>query len=168
MKLSSRIISYCAILIAISILLRKFLTIPLPIGILNFGGFPIILAGLMLGPVAGGITGALSDIIGATLAPHGPYIPFFTITSALTGIIPPLAMRIFSKNASNSFGIILISISIAQIITKIFMIPFIMEFCFGIPYQIYIFKSLAVEVVHIPIYAFFAHAILKSLNRRIE
>ncbi|MCQ2735738.1 MAG: folate family ECF transporter S component [bacterium] len=166
MKLSAKTISYCAILIALSVLLRKFLTIPLPAGVLNFGGFPIILAGLMMGPAAGALTGALSDIAGAAIAPHGPYIPFFTITSAITGIIPPVIVKFFPQKDRSSFPAALAAAGAAQIATKILMIPFIMQFCFGIPAEIYMVKSIAAEIIHIPAYAFFSHEIIKALNRR--
>jgi len=46
----------------------------------------------MLGPVVGGLTGAIADIGGVLMTggAAGPYFPGFTVSSFLTGFIPGL------------------------------------------------------------------------------
>ena len=98
-KLDIKTITLMAMLTAISIILTRFLSID----ILNkttrigFGSTPIIFSGVFLGPVAGGIVGALSDLLGMFIAPSGPYHPGLTVSSALTGIIPGLIAYFMPK-----------------------------------------------------------------------
>ena len=155
MKLNAKLIVNMAMLIALSIILKRFMTIPLPIGILNFGGFPIIFSGA--------ITGILSDITGYMIFPRGPYIPIFTITSMLIGLLPPLIITLIKKRHNVSFLSILIAIMIPQSLTKLFIIPLTMQFFFGIPFFISFTKCLITELIHIPIYSFFSYSILKKI-----
>lgn len=163
MKLNAKMMVNMAMLISLSIILKRFMTIPLPVGILNFGGFPIIFSGLFLGPYAGAITGILSDITGYLVFPRGPYIPIFTITSMLTGLLPPLIIILLRKKDNASFLSIFIAILITQSLTKLFIIPLTMQFCFGIPFFISFTKCLIAEAIHVPIYSFFSYSILKKI-----
>ncbi|MFI3168699.1 MAG: folate family ECF transporter S component [Faecalibacterium sp.] len=81
---STKAMVQCALLIAISIVLTHLLTISTPFLRINLGGVPILLAGVLFGPVAGFVVGALADLIGGTLA--GYSINFMiTLGTALTG-----------------------------------------------------------------------------------
>ena len=42
---------------------------------------------ILFGPVAAGLQGGLSDLLGYMLKPSGPYFPGFTLTAALLGVI---------------------------------------------------------------------------------
>ena len=42
---------------------------------------------IFFGPVAAGMQGALSDVLGFLLKPTGPYFPGFTLSAALLGVI---------------------------------------------------------------------------------
>ena len=76
-----------AMLLAVSVVL-SFLKIPITSLIeLRFNSLPVAICGCFFGPVAGGIVGALADILGYLVRPTGPFFPGFTITSALTGVI---------------------------------------------------------------------------------
>ena len=99
MKISSRIITNIGLLIALSIILTRIASIRIAIGgiegvRIGFGGLPIILGGIMFGPLAGGIVGGVSDILGYIVNPIGAYMPHFTLSSALTGIITVLFLHI--------------------------------------------------------------------------
>lgn len=98
MRLNTKTIAYIATFIAISIILTRMLGVTLPVGgaltlRLSFGEIPIILAGIMLGPLAGALTGIGADLLGYTINPFGgPYFPGFTFTAALTGMLPALIL----------------------------------------------------------------------------
>lgn len=47
---------------------------------------------ILFGPVAAGLQGALSDILGFILKPTGPYFPGFTLTAGLLGVIYGIAL----------------------------------------------------------------------------
>ena len=84
---------------------------------LGFGEIPVILSGIMLGPVYGAITGALADLIGYPFNPMGPYFPGFTLSSALTGLLPGLMSLLFRKKWT--LAVTAITIGITTVITSL-------------------------------------------------
>ena len=75
-----------AMLIAVEIVLSRFLSIPTPITKIGFAFVPLALAGMLLGPLEAGIVGAAADFLGATMFPIGAYFPGFTLTAFLMGL----------------------------------------------------------------------------------
>ena len=73
-----------AMLAAIQIVLSRWLSINLWNLKIGFAFVPIAMAGMLLGPVGAGLTGAVADIIGATLFPSGAFFPGFTLTAFIT------------------------------------------------------------------------------------
>ena len=62
-----RALCLAALLAAMSMILGKFLQIPTPFAEfvrISFENLPVILAGLVLGPLAGAMTGAVADLVG--------------------------------------------------------------------------------------------------------
>ena len=89
MKNHSRLkfICFSAILIAIEIVLNRFLsinTLGLKIG---FSFVPIVIAAILFGPVKAGVIYGISDLLGAILFPIGPYFPGFTVCAFLMGMV---------------------------------------------------------------------------------
>ena len=74
-----------AALIAANIVLARFLSFSVWNLKIGFGFVPVVLAAILLGPLAGAVTGAVGDFIGAIAFPIGPYFPGFTLTAFLTG-----------------------------------------------------------------------------------
>jgi len=74
-------------LTALTIILARFLSIQIQVLRIGFEFLPILVAAVLFGPIAGGIVGAVADIIGATLFPAGTFFPGFTISAFTTGII---------------------------------------------------------------------------------
>jgi hypothetical protein len=60
----------------------------------GFSGPFIKMPGILFGPVIGGISAGLSDIIGYHInPPMGPYIPWLGVTAVLGGILTPLIWK---------------------------------------------------------------------------
>lgn len=74
-----------ALLIAISIVLSRFLSIQTPIAKIGFSFVPLAVIGMLYGPAWAALGAAVADYIGATLFPVGAYFPGFTVTAALAG-----------------------------------------------------------------------------------
>ena len=101
---SIRIIAYAGILAAIGIVLKTYLGIHfVELKNLSLAPVPIILGGIMFGPVVGGLIGAVVDVAGYLIKPAGGYLPPFTVTMILYGVIPSLFY--FKTRAKNSFTI---------------------------------------------------------------
>ncbi len=75
-----------AILIALNIVLTRYLAINTPIVKIGFGFLPLIVAALYLGPVYTGIIHAIADVIGVMMVPNAAFNPVFTLTAFLSGI----------------------------------------------------------------------------------
>ena len=128
---------------------------------IGFGGFPIIFAGILFGPIAGGIVGAIGDIIGMIISPMGAYMPHFTLTAALTGIIPGLIMMNCKDIACRaSIKRLLLAIGVGQIVTSIILVPYFMNTLFGVPFGVSLPPRLISQAISIPLYAYATKIIL--------
>lgn len=76
-----------AILLAMLIILSRFLSIKTPITKISFAFVPTMLCAIWLGPKWTILLNVLGDLIGATLFPTGPYFVGYTISTALAGLI---------------------------------------------------------------------------------
>jgi ECF transporter S component (folate family) len=81
---------------ALGIVLQVF-SISMPLMRIGISPIPTIVSGMLLGPVFGGITGLLKDVVGFLVAPpaSGSFFPPITIIQMLYGILPPLILPIF-------------------------------------------------------------------------
>ena len=165
MKISSHKITTMGLLIALSIILTRVASLRIAIGgvegiRIGLGGLPIILGGIIFGPLAGGIIGAFSDLLGYFINPMGAYMPHFTLTSALTGIIPAAILSI-KKNEEPAVFELGIAITTGQIITSIILVPYFLHILFGLPWTILITPRLIAEPINIIIYTLTISLILK-------
>lgn len=81
---------------SLGIVFQRF-SISLPLMRIGIGPIPTIVSGMLLGPVFGGITGLLKDVVGFLVAPpaSGSFFPPITIIQMLYGILPPLLLPLF-------------------------------------------------------------------------
>ena len=75
------------VLVAMEIILSRFLSINTWNTKSGFGFIPVAAAAILLGPVEAAVCGGLADFLGATLFPIGAYFPGFTATAALIGLV---------------------------------------------------------------------------------
>jgi ECF transporter S component (folate family) len=86
-KLTTRTLVIMATLIAMTIVLSRFLSFSVWNMKIGLAFIPIAITAMIFGPIEAGIVAALSDFLGAILFPIGPYFPGFTLTAFLVGII---------------------------------------------------------------------------------
>lgn len=150
-------------LIALNIVLSRIITIP---GVINFGGFPIIFAGIVLGPVVGGIVGAVGDVVSFIVRPTGAFMPHFTLTSALTGIIPGLMIRFLKAEMPKvPLWKIFVSILCGQVITSVLMVPYFLNRLFSMPLLVTMSKAAVKQAINIPAYSIIIRALVEPLFR---
>ncbi|MCR5685297.1 MAG: folate family ECF transporter S component [Lachnospiraceae bacterium] len=73
--------------VAVEIVLSRFLSITAWDTKYSLGFIAVMVAAMLYGPIAGGLVGAMSDLLGALLFPIGPYFAGFTLTAFLTGLL---------------------------------------------------------------------------------
>ena len=76
-----------AMLLALLIVLSRFLSIKTPIVVISLSFVPIMMSAIWLGPKYTLVIAALGDLIGAILFPFGAYFPGYTLSQLLTGLI---------------------------------------------------------------------------------
>jgi len=115
MKITVRKMAVIALLIAMEVVLTRFLSIQTPVMRIGFGFLPIVIIAVLYGPWYAGIAAAMADILGALLFPIGVYFPGFTITAFLGGAVYGL----FLHNNNSGIKQNLIHISAAALIVTL-------------------------------------------------
>lgn len=167
-SLSNRIVKITArlaLLIALNVVLTRLLSFRISIGgvegvRLGFGALPTILAGIVYGPAAGFVVGALADLVGYWINPIGGYNPVFTLTSALTGFIPG-AVIFYMFQRGRKLWQLIIAIALGQITTSIILVPFFLKLFFGIPIMASMIPKIVSEAITVPVYASFIGTLLR-------
>lgn len=86
-------LAVCALLTALSVVLARLLTvIPSEVSRFSLEAVPILLAGLLFGPLPGGAAGFAADLIGCLFSPYG-YNPIFCLPPILYGVWAGLMRR---------------------------------------------------------------------------
>ena len=127
-KFDLKIVAVLGLLIALEIVLARFSihTSDLKIG---FGFVPIVVAAVLYGPIAGGMVGALGDVVSAILFPVGSYFPGFTVTAFLTGAI--FGLFLYKKESVPN---VFFSVLLTQAVISQFVNTYFISILYGNPY----------------------------------
>ena len=108
-----------ALLVAMHLVLTRVLVIDLGAYRMSVGSVCTILAGLWLGPVAGGVCGFASDIIGCFMKGYAVN-PFITVAAILWGVLPALVRPLIAnkKKTGKTVGIC-VSIVVTAILSSL-------------------------------------------------
>lgn len=155
-KFDTKLVVTIGLLVAIHIILSRFLSINAWNIKIGFAFVPVFLAAWLYGPVPAALVGGLGDFLGAVLFPIGPYFPGFTLSCALTGIIFGLLLhkeqtlpRIVAAVVLNQFGVSLL------------LTTFWISILYGSPYQV----LLLTRVVQAALLAVVEFTTITALNR---
>ena len=154
------LIGFCT---ATEIILARFLSLHtwnLKIG-LSF--LPVAAAALIGGPLAGGLTGALGDLIGAILFPVGPYFPGFTLSSFLDGYIYGLIFR-----RSLSRKAILLAVFLTQIGVSLVLNTYWLSVLFHTPMMNLLYPRLFQCAVGVVTKTVLLSIVLPPLKKRLS
>ena len=125
-----------ALLTALTVILNRFgsiMTADIKIG---SSFVPIMLCGMLFGPLWGGICGAAADFIGAVLFPFGTYFPGFTavafLSGTLFGLIGTAAHRI--KGRWSFLGMAAVIITVDELVCSLLLNSVWITLLYGSPY----------------------------------
>lgn len=157
------------LLVALSIILTRILSIRIAFGNvegirIGFGALPIVITSIFFGSAAGGLVGMLSDIIGYFINPVGPYMPHFTLTSALTGIMPAVVLRLLPGPRFAPWKLAL-ALAVTQVATSVIMVPYFLNILFGLPLSATVPAKLVATVITVPMYSTIIHLLCKPIMR---
>lgn len=164
-RISTNRLTYMAFFVALSVAINS-----LRVGSVSFGGFPIILSGYMMGPVAGFIVGAVADVVGFIIRPSASaFNPLFVLTSALTGYLPVLVTNLLGGNKGKyAFIKVLTGIAIGQFTTSVVMVPLFRSFLQGNTFWYYFIRALPKQVFSVPLYAFLSITLSDRIGKAIH
>lgn len=128
-KFKLRELTLLALLVAIEIILSRFLSINAWNLKIGFNFIPIVIAAILFGPVAGGVVAAMGDFIGAVLFPIGAYFPGFTFTAFLMGLVFGLFLH-----RGQEMKNILAAVIINQLLLGLGLNSFWISLLYGSPY----------------------------------
>ncbi len=82
-----RTVAVAAMLVALNVVLTRFLSIQTQFLRIDFGFLPVAICAMLYGPVTGALGAVLADVIGYLLYPTGPYFPGLTLSAFILGLI---------------------------------------------------------------------------------
>ena len=129
MKFNTRTITTLGILIALEIILNRFLSINAWNLKIGFSFVPVVLAAMLFGPIPAALVAALGDFIGAILFPIGAYFPGFTLTAALMGLVFGLFLR-----SNQTWPRVLAAVAINQLILGFLLNSYWISVLYGSPF----------------------------------
>ncbi|TAH63959.1 MAG: folate family ECF transporter S component [Gottschalkiaceae bacterium] len=103
-KIDTRSLVGASLLTAISIVLTRVFSFMIPLAGLptlrfGIGEVPLIISGILFGPLVGGLSGVIADLIGVMINLQGSaFFPGFTLSSILWGVIPGVLFSLIRKN----------------------------------------------------------------------
>ena len=128
-KISTKKLITLSVLVAMDVVLTRFLSLNAWNTRIGFGFVPMVLAALIYGPLSAGIVGALADFIGAILFPTGPYFPGFTFSMFLMGLV--FGFFLYKKKA---FWRVVVSVLITQFVISLFLTTYWIHMLYGAKY----------------------------------
>ena len=159
-KFSTRTIVYLAVLVALEIVLNRFLSINTPVVKIGFAFLPIAVAGMLFGPIPAAIVAAQADLLGAVLFPTGTIFLGITLTAFLKGI----SWGLFLYKKQSVLNIVL-AVLVDQIVLSYFLNSFWLSILMGTPYTSLLATRIVQTAILIPVELVVVFAISKALGR---
>lgn len=129
-RISTQMLATLGALLAIEIILSRFLSVNAWNIKIGFNFVPIAIAALLFGALPAGIVAALGDFLGAMLFPIGPYFPGFTLTAFLTGCVLGIFLH-QKRTVARTVTAVLIN----QMILGLFLNTLWISILYGASYQ---------------------------------
>lgn len=171
--MDTRVLVKAAFLTALSIVLTRFLYFfPVPTIRISFGEVPIMMSGMIFGPVVGGITGLAADVIGVLINPQGSFHPGFTLSSILWGVVPGLLFLIFRKyktyEKKYSITNIAITVTTCIILISLGLNTLWLSSLFGKGFMVLLPGRVISAIVNIPLQSLIIMTLMKYLKAIIN
>jgi ECF transporter S component (folate family) len=112
-RIATRTLAGLALLLALEVVLTRFLSIQTPILRIGFAFLPIAVAGFLYGPVAASLMAALADILGMLLFPSGTFFPGFTASALVQGAVYGLFLH---RRRATWLRVLAVSLALAVVV----------------------------------------------------
>lgn len=163
-----------ALFCGLAIVLSRFLSVNLWNMSIGFSFIPLLLCGMLFGPLWGGVCAALADLIGALLFPFGPYFPGFTAVALLSGILFGLVGFAAEKMKNTlSFGAVCVFLlCLKEVFCSLLVNSYWITLIYGSPYKAVFLSRLPLSCVTVILEILFAlivrTAIFPAIKKEME
>ena len=158
-----------ALLLALLIILSRFLSIKTPIMKISFGFVPTMLCAIWLGPKYTILINVLGDIIGATLFPTGPYFVGYTITTAVAGLIYGTILHKKENYSDKQLLIrLIISTTLVAVIGNMFLNTLWVSITGGKAFMVLFWTRVPKQLIMIPVHVIVIFALEKALRKPFD
>ncbi len=158
--IDTKTIVVLGLLVAMEIILNRFLSINAWNIKIGFSFVPIVLAAVLFGPIHAAVVGGLGDLLGAMLFPIGAYFPGFTLTAVLMGLIWG-----FFLHKAQTIPRILAAVGINQFILGLVVNTFWISVLYGSPYGPLFLTRIVQAVILTIVQSIVVYAIGKAAPR---
>ena len=160
-----------AILLAMLIVLSRFLSIKTPLMKISFAFIPTMLCAIWLGAKWTVLLNVLGDVIGATLFPTGPFFIGYTISTAIAGLI--YGLLLYKKDedtyTDKQFIIrLIISVILVTLISNIGLNTLWISITTGKAFIVLLGTRIVKEIIMIPIHIVVILFIEKMLRKPFD
>ena len=118
MTWDTRTLVFLGLLVAMHIVLVRLVVIDLGSYRITIGSVCTILAGLWFGPVAGGVSGLISDVLGCILKGYAINL-LITVAAILWGVIPALMRPLMTGSKVKKTGMLWLSVVVTSILATL-------------------------------------------------
>ncbi len=153
-----------ALMIALSVVLSRLLSINISFLRIGFGFLPISILAIMYGPVWSGIGYAIADVIGSLLFPTGTFFPGFTLSAFLTGVI--FGIILYKKEITVWRA--LLASALVCLVINLLLNTFWLTFIIGKGFSVLLASRAVKELVACPVMALLIIAMDKSVVRAMR
>lgn len=129
-RINTKMLVVLALLVALNLVLGRFCSFFIWSNKIGFGFVPVFVAAYLYGPLAGGMVGALGDLLSAILFPIGPYFPGFTATAFLTGVLFGLLLY-HKQSVLRTLAAVLVNQLVLGLVVNTFWIAYLYGSSFG-------------------------------------
>lgn len=157
------IIVFLGLLIALEVIFTRFLSFQTTVLRISFGFLPIAAAAIIFGPVAGGLCGALADVIGMLIFPRGAYFPGLTLSAFATGFIYGIFLH---KKAVTTARIIMASV-IITVFVDILLNTYWLSIITGNPFSAIILPRTVKNLAMMPLQVVLISAVWRLIIKRV-
>ena len=126
-QITTKTLAYCAMLAALQIVLARFVSIvPMRDMRISIEAIPLLLAGLLFGPLPGAMVGFASDFVGCFMSPY-PFNPIFCIVPIVYGLTGGVMRYWVSEKTSflRVFTAYLFPVIVGSVIFQSFTIAYV-------------------------------------------
>ncbi len=119
LRFSTRQLAQAAVLTALAIVLTRFFSsIAIGGGVfrIELGQVPILVSGLLLGPVLGFLVGVVADLLGSLISLQGQFHLGITLTSGLLGLLPGLVFALLAARRLSTWQRLVLGVVLAFVV----------------------------------------------------